>query len=474
MPEKKEVLNMARKRYEEKVNGSIRRRKRTRKDGSTHILYEFRYCLGKDEYGVERRKSESFKSEKEAIERRRDVDYILSQAKKEHWSDAKLMDVLYPTKYRKHNSEITHPEAMPEVADITEIPADSAENIVYTVDAWFEKWITTYVRGAESTKKKYRGDYYRYISPKIGNEAISKIISMDIQAMVNDWQDPEKAIKKPLSNKYVSDMHAMLKSCFKQAVENKLIDSNPCNGTTFEEEIFDETEDNIHITWEQLLELMSVLRSSPHARFYLFSAFFGLRVMENLGLTMNDIDMEKKVIHLRYQLRRNFNEKPRRFKNFTETKHFKIVKDKETRDIYFDDVVAAILREQIAYEKLKKQRLGDKWPKKELERGDLLFSNDNGYYLSYSTIRDCFYRRARKIVPNIRIHDLRHIYVSIAFESNIPMDVTARHLGHSDEHLTRKIYLSIPDEKHRKSAATVGKTIADILNGVNPYNDKSV
>lgn len=461
---------MARKRYDEKVNGSIRKRTRHNKGGSVHVLYELRFSLGKDESGKERRISETFRTEREALLRRKELNAVWSKAKSEHWSDAHLMEVLYPAKCNPVNPEVTV-KLTDNSKEITEKAVKTTDNGGYTVDAWFEKWVTTYFRGAESTRRKYRDDYRRYISPKIGNIAISRILSLDIQEMINDWQNPEKAINKPLSNKYVSDMHSMLKTCFSAATANNLIASNPCGNTKLMEDTKEEKANKkIELTREQIKELLSVLRYAPHNRFYLFSAFFGLRVMENLGLTINDIDMENKVINLRYQLRKDFNEPPNR--RYNETKHFKALKDKDPRKIYFDEEVAAILREQIAHEKLKKKRLGDRWPSEELERGDLLFSNDDGYYLSYSTIRDCFYRRARKVVPGIRIHDLRHIYVTIANESNIPMNEISRHVGHDDVKITQKVYLSIPVETQRESAAKVGKTIAEFLNDTN-YNDKN-
>lgn len=65
------------------------------------------------------------------------------------------------------------------------------------------------MRGTVSTRRKYRDDYYRYISPRIGKKNLSELLPLDIQHMVNDWQDPRFAIKKPLSNKYVLDINEL-------------------------------------------------------------------------------------------------------------------------------------------------------------------------------------------------------------------------------------------------------------------------
>lgn len=440
--------------------GSIRPKEIKRKDGTWYIGYELRYTLGKDENGLEHRRSITFRTEAEAKEKQLEIATTLQKAKNNNWSFSEREVALLQEPPTLQSTEKESGVMSPAAATVNP-PTEATAKTVLTVDEWFDKWLSIYFRGAESTRRKYRGDYNRYIHRVIGDMPLSDVRSLNIQEMVNKWQDPDYAIKKPLSNKYTKDIHAMLKSCFKKALENEYIRSNPCVGTILKKDTKAEKESKkLKISWEQLTQVVNAISHAPHARFYLFSAFFGLRVMENLGLTMQDIDMAEKVIHLKYQRRRNFDEKPR--KEYGETKHFKILKDKDARDIYFDDEVAKILQAQIDYEKFKKKRLGNKWPTNELERGDLLFSNDEGSYPSYSTIRDCFYRRVHKIIPDITIHDLRHIYVMIAFVSGVPMEIIAQHVGHEDARLTRDVYLSIPVEQCRQSATAVGSTIAQL------------
>ena len=456
---------MARKRNSEiqkraeKGLGSIRQRQVKRKDGKSYTRYELRYTLGKDENGNEQRRSESFKTKDEAKKRQDKVAKILKTAKLLHWSQAELETALHLDKCNG---------ALIEASVIEQNDAVQTEKAV-TLDEWFEKWVSSYGQNwAESTKRKYRDDYYRYISRHIGNKAINKIVPIDILEMIRNWRDPKvPPQRKALAPKYIMDLHSMLKSCFSAAQQNMEGVSNPCaiqglKTALKKEHKNDQEGKKQQYSLEQAQKIITVISSGLHSNFYLFSAFFGLRVMENLGLTINDIDMDNHVIDLRLQLRSNFDEVPRK----GETKHYKFLKDNDPRKLYFDDEIKKILEQQIKHERLKKQRLGDKWPSAELERGDLLFSNENGYYLSSSTVRNYFYRHVKLIDPGIRLHDLRHIYVMIADLSGVPMDLASEHLGHASSDFTKRVYLpDAPQEMQRKSAQKIGNTISKLRSG---------
>ena len=148
-----------------------------------------------------------------------------------------------------------------------------------------------------------------------------------------------------------------------------------------------------------------------------------------------------------------------------ESLHFKRLKDKESRDVLFNEEVAKILQRQIDSERRKKARLGKKWPGRDvLERGDLLFSNNEGSYLSYRTIYDCFKRRVRKVpkLGKLRVHDLRHVYAMLALSAGNSMDAIADHLGHSSVDFTRKEYAYFSSEQKQRDAAAMDRVIRGI------------
>lgn len=456
---------MARKRNNKggrarKGTGSMRLKKYKHKDGTVTERYEIRYGVGS---GSERRqKSESYAAKSDAEARLLLVESIIAAGKTAHKSVSEICAELSGN-MESNDSSDTSSISSANIAEAAVTQERDPSDM--TVDEWFHNWNLHCVKGVEATKIKYAEDYDRYVKPWIGNKLLRDVRPLDIQRMVDKWQDPQYAIRKPLAKKYVNDIHNFMRTCFARAIDNDLISKNPCTNIVLPVETKNERKKKkIHLSMDQITDLLMALRDAPHNLLYYFLAFFGLRVCETLGLTMQDVDMENHVIHLRLQLRRKRGKGKVKI-NYAEGEslHYAILKDKDPRDIYYDDVIAALLQQQINHEKAKKEKLGDFWPVEELERGDLLFSNNFGSYLSCSTVRDCFCRRTRQIIPNIRLHDLRHVYVSLAYKSGVPMEIIAEHVGHSAEELTRDVYLSVPDEMEIKSAADVGNTIKQLL-----------
>jgi len=55
--------------------------------------------------------------------------------------------------------------------------------------------------------------------------------------------------------------------------------------------------------------------------------------------------------------------------------------------------------------------------------------------------------RAAGIEP-LRVHDLRHLYVSSLFAAGVPLEVISPLVGHANPQVTRQIYLHLrPDTK---------------------------
>ena len=291
----------------------------------------------------------------------------------------------------------------------------------------------------------------------------------DASAWAKQLTLPKESGGYGLAPKTARNVVMFMKSVFREAEEEHMLTRNPFRSVTIPDVKSGEEDYEPPVNEEELRSLLELFTGAPHEDFYLFSIFFGLREMENLGLTMGDVDMENREIHLRYQLRKN----PRPENVLPgETLHFKALKDKEMRTIHFGEEVAKILQRQIDSERRKKARLGDAWPGKDvLERGDLLFSNDQGSYLSYRTIYDCFKRRVRTVpdLKKLRVHDLRHVYAMLALSAGNSMDAVADHLGHSTADFTRKVYAYFSNEQKQRDAAAMD----ELIRGSSPIRRKA-
>ena len=70
--------------------------------------------------------------------------------------------------------------------------------------------------------------------------------------------------------------------------------------------------------------------------------------------------------------------------------------------------------------------------------------------------------RIRADLPNVRIHDLRHTYASMAVSSGLSLPILAKLLGHSQIHTTQR-YAHLMDAPVREAAQAVGAVLGDAM-----------
>ena len=398
-----------------KGSGCIQRIERQRKDGTVKVFYQARLDVGYDENGKRIQKTVT-------ADTRETAEIRLAQLK---------IDVKNKKLVLKNNT---------------------------TVSELMEIWIDGGTTQVPSTKTCYRDNARRYINPHLGATRVQQLTEADIRGWIIKLQKEEYAYRKPLSDKSVKDVLAILKSALNYAVDANIIANNPAEKVKTRKP---ERKTNFakRPDEEEIKLLIKALRGRPHERFYKFAMYFGLREHENLGLTISDIDFDKKIIHLRYQRRKNLEEEilP------GETLHFKRLKDHEQRDMYFSEEVEKLLLEQVAEERAKKKKLGNEWPDDELERGDMLFSNNKGSYLSYRTVYDCFKRTVRSIgLDEMDIHTLRHVYAVLAIKSGSPLKSVSEQMGHSSVEFTMKVYEYLTNESKKRTASNMNEIIVSL------------
>lgn len=404
---------MARPRHQKarRGSGSIARRVRKHCDGTSYVFYEGRIDLGFSPDGKRIQKSITGST-------REEVEYKLKQLS----LDAKAGKLV-------NRNDIT-------------------------VEELVKSWIDKGVRQTQSTLSTYRNQLKWYIEPHIGKIKVQKLAENDIRTWIKKLQDPEYSITRPLSDKSVKDVYCLLSTVLSDAVLDGIISVNPCSRVKIRMPA--KIRKNRFLSEEEIKQLLIAMRGTKYELFFKFSLFFGLREMENLGLTLSDIDIEHRIIHLQYQQRKNLKETVLP----GETLHFKRLKDHEARDLYFAREIEDLLKKQIEDELQKKKRLGSEWPSQELERGDLLFSNDKGGYLSYRTVYDAFKRICRSVGIEATIHDLRHAYAMLAIENGTSVKIVADHLGHSTPDFTFAIYDYVTNEAQRRDAETMSNVMA--------------
>ena len=170
-----------------------------------------------------------------------------------------------------------------------------------------------------------------------------------------------------------------------------------------------------------LLDAMKVTEWKNLTEFLVLS---GLRFGEAAALTISDLDLRERVIHV--------------------SKNYDTVNDVVTtpktrtsiRDVYMQDELYRLCR-RIAAEALACSIAS-------ITSGNLVFPGEKGKHASFYTYNKYLQENALKSIGRrITPHTLRHTHASLMFEHGMKETAISRRLGHADSKVTREIYLHI-------------------------------
>jgi len=148
------------------------------------------------------------------------------------------------------------------------------------IDTWM---VIKSAENARSTTKNYKSKIDNHILPAFGNRILSTIS----KAEINDWITKDK---KHLSNKTINEMLMILKSVYKDAVENKLITESPLDSIKYRKTITMEP-DPFELDEIQKISDTDTKRVQE-VQMMIFNMWTGLRMSELIALSWDDIDME--------------------------------------------------------------------------------------------------------------------------------------------------------------------------------------
>lgn len=398
--------------------GSIRKRTKTRKNGTEYEFYEARYSAGRDpKTGKQIQKTISGPTLKGVRE--------------------KLNQALYAIDQNEY--------------------VDSGKT---TVADWMEEWMRDYtVNVKPSTRRLYEECVRLYIVPHLGSVRLDKLDGPMIQRYYNDLHQPADPARKPISAKTVKNVHGILHKALQQAVKNGMIRLNTTENCVLPRIV---KKDIQPLTQEQIQAFLALLPGHPHEYLYQIAMFTGMREGELLGLPWDCVDFERKTILVKQHLQREH-------KKGGEYKLVPTKNDKK-RIVPMAPTVVRLFELQRRRQDHYRRQLADKW-----EETGLVFTGPFGGYLSYRTVYDCFKRLAAKIgAPNARVHDLRHTYAVACIESGVDVKTLQENLGHATAAFTMDVYGHVSRQMQINSANKLKSFIQGVKkNGQPPASQPS-
>lgn len=232
-----------------------------------------------------------------------------------------------------------------------------------------------------------------------------------------------------------------VKAVFAQALRLELIYKNPAEH--IEVEASSNESKGRSLQPEEVQALLEAVRETPMGLFFRLLIGCGIRKGEALALTWGDINLGKGEMSIS--------------KNWTGSGYLSTPKTKSSRRVV--PIPSGLLaRLEAEYKKLLKD-----WTPQEL-KSIYVFGLDRPYgtQAPNHTLKRLIERINKKrkedaakaevsavLFPEIRVHDLRHTYGSIALSKGIPLEVVSERMGHANPTITLNVYRHVLEHERR-------------------------
>ena len=323
-----------------------------------------------------------------------------------------------------------------------------------TLKAYLERWLDH----KEGQVKPRTAEIYRHavefhIVRRIGRKRLDKLTPLDVQGMVSDVA----ACSGPRT---ANMCRTVLFSALKQAIRWRLLARNPVEAV---DALKETPREMVLWTPQEVVRFLDVAR--PHRLYALFylALSTGMRRGELLGLRWQDISGS--ILNIRQNL------VPVGNKITFSTPKTK----KGQRRISVSPDVLEVLSLHKTVQDAERERLGKVWGDHDLvfagEYGQPIFPRnlERSWYGLQDKARDDWKEAAAKagdvkvleqlesgkLMPRIRLHDLRHLHVSLLVKKGVDARTIADRVGHTRASFTLDVYTHLFEEQRTAAAVSI-------------------
>lgn len=301
---------------------------------------------------------------------------------------------------------------------------------------YFLKEIETYKKGQvrQVTYNKYRSNG-QFLIENFSDLVLSKMTADDYQQILNKYAETHE-------KSTTTDFHHQLAWALKRAYN---VDGILKRDVTFDAKIpLGKKPSKKKQKFMEIADMRKLIQelkheNTPEANFFLILLKTGLRFAEALGITLNDVDFDKKTVTINKTL--DYKKHREGTRSFVPTKNKYSV-----RTIVVDDAVLYMLWKNA----------------KGADRDESIFYKIKGFQYN-STLNNWLKRACQKAgVPEVTLHGLRHEHATYLVSQGISSMAVAERLGHADDSVTRAVYIHRLETERARDNKEIAQKIASL------------
>lgn len=301
---------------------------------------------------------------------------------------------------------------------------------------YYLREIKTYKKGQvrQVTYNKYCSTG-RFLIENFSDMVLSKMTADDYQRILNKYAETHE-------KSTTTDFHRQLAWALKRAYN---VDGILKRDVTFDAKIPRGKPPGVKkpkfMEIEDMQKLVKELKheNTSEANFFLILLKTGLRFAEALGITLNDVDFDKKTVTINKTL--DYKKHREGTRSFVPTKNKYSI-----RTIIVDDAVLYMLWKNA----------------KGADPDESIFYKIKGFQYN-STLNNWLKRACQKAgVPEVTLHGLRHEHATYLVSQGISSMAVAERLGHADDSVTRAVYIHRLETERARDSKEIAQKIASL------------
>lgn len=308
------------------------------------------------------------------------------------------------------------------------------------LDYWMETAVLSSER-APATKESY-ACVVRRIKDCLRNAPIGAIKPSSVQEMINK-------VKRDKTLRTAQYTRVVLSMALKQAVRWEMLDRNPVDMT---DPVKVKQYEFVPFTKEQSKIFLGLIKGEELEGLFTVAITLGLRLGEACGLRWKDISGD--ILFIKQAVSRTRG-----------AVHYKVPKsEKSKRNFRLTPPLLRLLEEQRAAQ--------EKGKSKTWQNNGLVFCTKNGTPYRGENVRRRFKQIITKynkqaqeenlpILPDIRLHDLRHTCASLAYQKTRDIKRISDYLGHAQSSTTSNIYVHLYPEIKSQTVEIITDDLLD-------------